>query len=657
MPPPLPPSPEPRAVVGAVARAGAPARAVAAPCVGGDAVGRQPGERLDAVTGLAQRVGLQAREQGTVERAAGTELVVGAVLDDPAAVEHDDPVGQVQGRDAMRDEHRGAPGQHVAQPVVDRLLGAGVDRARRVVEHEDARVGQDGAGQRDALPLPAGQRQAPLAHHGVVAGGQVAHEAVGLRRPGGRDDLGLARVRAAVGDVRADRVGEQEALLEGDADAAAQRVQGQLAHVVPVDDDPAAVGIVLARDQCRQRRLAAAARPDEGDALSGRDVQVDAVEHGRAGGVAEADVVEADVTVQVGQLERVRGVGDRRLQVEHAEDALDPGAGLLAHGEDAGQLPGRRGELADVGREGQERADRDRAVQGEQAAEDEDRHLRDGRDRLEQRLVARLQAHRAQARTVEPLGGRGEPAELALLLAEGLDHAHAGDALVDDLGDVALALLPVPRGREHPPPHPVGDGEQRRDDDEREQSQQRREDEHHHQRQQHHQHVAGHQRQEVQQTLHQRRVGVGAGDQLTGRHPRQRCEVHALQVVVDRVAQVELDAEADLAAAVTPHVGERERQSGGGEQQHQPRPQRVAAGDDHLVEDLPGDERDERLRRTADDRGRHGEDDVATVPHHAGPQPAHPARVGAHASPRTTGWRRSDLITTPACSAGRTSRS
>ena len=43
---------------------------------------------------------LEAGQQPAVERAARGQLLVRALVDDPAAVEHDDPVGQVQGRDA-----------------------------------------------------------------------------------------------------------------------------------------------------------------------------------------------------------------------------------------------------------------------------------------------------------------------------------------------------------------------------------------------------------------------------------------------------------------------------------------------------------------------------------------------------------------------------
>ena len=104
-------------------------------------------------------------------------------------------------------------------------------------------------------------------------------------------------------------------------------------------------------------------------------------------------------------------------------------------------------------------------VQGQPAAEGQDGHLPDGRDGLEQRLVAGLQADGAHLGAVDRLRGVGDPLELALLLAERLDHAHTVDVLVDDLHHFALALLAVPRGREDPAAHAVRHDEQGRGDD------------------------------------------------------------------------------------------------------------------------------------------------------------------------------------------------
>src|SRR3954470_19196546 len=71
----------------------------------------------------------------------GQQLLVRALLDDPAAVEHDDPPGAPDGREAVRETAPRAAGQQPPQPGLDARLGVDVDVRRRLVEHEDARIG------------------------------------------------------------------------------------------------------------------------------------------------------------------------------------------------------------------------------------------------------------------------------------------------------------------------------------------------------------------------------------------------------------------------------------------------------------------------------------------------------------------------------------
>ena len=162
----------------------------------------------------------------------------------------------------------------------------------------------------------------------------------------------------------------------------AQRAQGHVAHVVAVDEHRARAGVVEARHQhgqrsicrCRSARRGPPARPAR---CAGRSR---CSTGGRRSAVAEGGRRSKSISPRSsGELDGVRGVGDGRAQVEELEDPLDPGSGLLADGEDAGQLPGRRDELGDVGREGQERAEGDPVVQGQPAAEGQDGHLADGR--------------------------------------------------------------------------------------------------------------------------------------------------------------------------------------------------------------------------------------------------------------------------------------
>ena len=82
------------------------------------------------------------------------------------------------------------------QAGLDRRLGGRVDRGGGVVEDQDPRVGEQGAGDRDPLALAAGEGQAALADPGLVAVGQLADEAVGLGPPRRRFDLLQRRLRA-----------------------------------------------------------------------------------------------------------------------------------------------------------------------------------------------------------------------------------------------------------------------------------------------------------------------------------------------------------------------------------------------------------------------------------------------------------------------------
>src|SRR6185312_3074292 len=105
-------------------------------------------------------------------------------VDDPAAVEDDDLVGEGDGREAVGDYEGGAAGHRLAQAGFDRRLGGRVDRGGGVVEDQDPGVGQDRPGDRNPLPLAAGEGEAALADPGLVAVRQLADEAVGLGQPG-----------------------------------------------------------------------------------------------------------------------------------------------------------------------------------------------------------------------------------------------------------------------------------------------------------------------------------------------------------------------------------------------------------------------------------------------------------------------------------------
>src|SRR5262245_39512956 len=92
----------------------------------------QPMQRRIAAAGLDQRV-------------------MGAVLDQAAALERDDAVRRAHRREPVRDDKNGASLGYLFHVLLNDALALIVERARRLVEDQNARVGDERAGDCDAL--------------------------------------------------------------------------------------------------------------------------------------------------------------------------------------------------------------------------------------------------------------------------------------------------------------------------------------------------------------------------------------------------------------------------------------------------------------------------------------------------------------------------
>ncbi len=211
-------------------------------------------------------------------------------------------------------------------------------------------------------------------------------------------DLLARRVGAPEADVGRDRVGEQERVLEHDADVVAQRIEAHVANVGAVDRDAARVHVVEARQHQRDGRLARSRAADERDRFARRDREIEVAQHRFGRRVAERHVLEAHLGPRDLEIDRVGRVLHDRRRVEQVVDALGAGPGELADGEDRGELPDRRRDEEHVGGEREERAERDATVEREPAAEREHRDLTERRDGLHRGLQPGLDVHEADAR-------------------------------------------------------------------------------------------------------------------------------------------------------------------------------------------------------------------------------------------------------------------
>jgi hypothetical protein len=149
-----------------------------------------------------------------------------------------------------------------------------VEVRQRLVEQQHARLRREGAGERHALLLPAGDLADPPALEArQVHAGECRRDArrdLRLRQP--------ARLEAE-GDVLPHReVREKGVVLEDHAEVALRRRQAL--DRLGTDPDRAAIGGLETGDDAQQRRLAAPRRSQEGQHLAARHGERDAVEDG-----------------------------------------------------------------------------------------------------------------------------------------------------------------------------------------------------------------------------------------------------------------------------------------------------------------------------------------------------------------------------------------
>ncbi len=403
---------------------------------------------------------------------------------------------------------------------------------------EDARTLEKRTRYRDALLLSARQAGAVLAHARLVALRQALDEVVDLCRPAGLDHLGQRGVGLREREVVPQGAGKQPRFLRHDAEVHAQLVRAEMADVMAVDADAAAVRQVEALQQLRQRALAAARGPHQRRAGTGLEPQAEVLVYGGAvRRVAEAHAIDLDAARALASTPRRCGV---RLcgRVHQVAEALYRDARLLELLPEAGQA--QHG----LHQPGGEHLECDQHADGELARLHH--HQRAGAEQRERQAL--LDGGRGNAVVVGELAAvearpqpRADVTAVALqqlrLHLQRLHRLHCGDVLGEERlvarAGVELRVEPAPQDRRHP-------GAQQREQRHRGQRDQRQRGA-----------VVKHRREDQQ---HERRVqqhrGGGIGDEaadrldaLQARH--QRAGRALLEVARRQAQQVLEDAHAE----------------------------------------------------------------------------------------------------------------
>ena len=214
--------------------------------------------------------------------AEGTEL----------SIAHDaDMIGERQCfRLVMRDIEHGQRRQLAMQPgeLIDhRAADLCIECGQRLIKQEHLRADRDGASDRDALLLAAGE----LARIALRVGGHADH-GQGFRDAGANNLFRHAPGPQSEGDILLDpHMRKERIVLHHHADIAV--IGCEVGDVAVADHDAAARGAYKARHGAQRRRLSRTGRADQGDDLARIDGQVQRVENGKAI-IGNRDILEGD---------------------------------------------------------------------------------------------------------------------------------------------------------------------------------------------------------------------------------------------------------------------------------------------------------------------------------------------------------------------------
>ena len=265
---------------------------------------------------------------------------------------HQNPVGVLDGGQAVRNDEGGLSLHQVLHGPLHLLLGVGIHVAGGLVQNEHLRVVEHGAGDGQQLLLSLADVAAVLADHGVIALRQahdVAVDACGLGR--GHHFLHGGAL-LAVGDVVKNGAAKYPCILQHHRIGAAQGIARHLTHLAAIYQNFSAFHVVKAHEEVDEGGFARARMPHNGNGLARLGPEVQIVQHGLARRVAKADMPGLHGALHV--REHLRAGRIRRLLrlIQQGKNPLRRGQRGIDFIDDVGDFVDRAAKFAGVEHEG-----------------------------------------------------------------------------------------------------------------------------------------------------------------------------------------------------------------------------------------------------------------------------------------------------------------
>jgi hypothetical protein len=152
------------------------------------------------------------------------EIIVDNIFHDAASFDDDYAFSPADGGKPMRDDEHGTSLSDTAHVILDDPLALIVKRAGRLIEDQNAGIGDECARDSNTLALATRQAGAALSNHGVVALWEFQNEVVGAGQLRSSDNVFGKRSWISQRDVIVDRAVEEDVFLQHDADLTRSQV-------------------------------------------------------------------------------------------------------------------------------------------------------------------------------------------------------------------------------------------------------------------------------------------------------------------------------------------------------------------------------------------------------------------------------------------------
>src|SRR3989344_2260599 len=250
------------------------------------------------------------------------------LFDNSPLIESDDAVHLHDGGKPVRDDDDGLAAHEMRERVLDQDLRCGVEARCSLVEHEDGRILEDGAGDSDALTFPAGELDPSFADIRAVSERQRGDEFVAIRFRSRFDDLSIRGITTAIPDVLHERAVEEYRFLRHERDRVAQALLRHIGDILPVDRDRAALHVEEPQYEFRYGGFSRAGRPDECDLLSALDREIEMAEDPPFRMEMESHIPEFDGTLIDAESFRIRHVMDLVERIEDLDHLIGIAIGI-----------------------------------------------------------------------------------------------------------------------------------------------------------------------------------------------------------------------------------------------------------------------------------------------------------------------------------------